>query len=94
MQANYSDNLATASFLFDSIVFVTLVEGDTSSIATLSNAFDTVFLGFVITPSNIEFLYLGLVFSAVIMLALLGSMWLRYQNVLKDMDLVEQLAEE
>jgi hypothetical protein len=93
LHLQYSDTLATSSFLFDGIVFVTLVDGDTSVASTLSNAFDTVFLGFVITPNNGEFLYLGLAFSAVIMLMLLGSMWLRYRNVLKDIELVEQLAE-
>jgi len=92
--AQYSDTLATTDFLYDNLVFVTMVDGDTSSITTLANAFDTVFLGFVITPDNSEYLYLGLTFASVIMLALLGSMWLRYKNVQKDMALLEELRDE
>ena len=97
VQANHEgDNgsITTASFLFDDIVFVTMLRGSNDITSTLSNAFDTVFLGFVILPNNSEYLYLGLTFAAVIMLVLIGSMWLRYRNILKDMELVEQLAEE
>lgn len=96
VQASYEvgdSSITTTSFLFDGVVFVTIVDGADDNAAKLSNAFDTVFLGFAITPDNAYYLYLGLTFSAVIMLMLLGSMWLRYQNVLKDMALVEQLAE-
>lgn len=94
LHAQYSDTLETGAFLYDGIVFVTLVQGDLSPITSLSNAFDTVFLGFVITPDNSQYLYLGLTFASVIMLALLGSMWFRYRNLQKDMALVEQLKEE
>lgn len=97
IQANHEtddSSITTASFLFDGVVFVTMVEGHDDIAVKLSNAFNTVFLGFAITPDNGYYLYLGLTFAAVIMLALLGSMWLRYQNVLKDMALVEQLAED
>lgn len=94
IEAEYDDNLMTASYLFNGIIYVTLVDGNLDSIAQLSNDFDSVFLGFVITPDNSEFLYLGSAFSAVIMLALLGSMVLRHRNLQKDLQMIEQLAEE
>lgn len=94
VEATYENDITTASYLFDGIVYVTILEGNPDITAELSDAFDSVFLGFVITPDNSEFLYLGLAFSAIIMLTLIGSMALRYQNIKKDMLVVEQLAEE
>jgi hypothetical protein len=91
--AEYPNSLATASYLNDNIVYVTLVDGDSSIAPELSNAFDTVFLGFVITPNNSEYLYLGLAFASSIMLILVGSMWLRYRSLQKDLQTLEQLAE-
>lgn len=92
--AEYQNDSATASYLNDSIVYITLVQGDAALAPQLSNAFDTVFLGFVITPNNSEYLYLGLSFSAGIMIILLGSIWLRQQNLKKDLETIEQLAKE
>ena len=94
LEATYENDITTASYLFDGIVYVTIVDGNPDITAELSDAFDSVFLGFVITPDNSEFLYLGLAFSAIIILTLIGSMALRYQNIKKDMLVVEQLAEE
>lgn len=94
LEATYENDITSASYLFDGIVYVTIVDGNPDITAELSDAFDSVFLGFVITPDNSEFLYLGLAFSAIIILALIGSMALRYQNIKKDMLVVEQLAEE
>ena len=73
---------------------MTLVEGNAEIATELSDAFDSVFLGFVITPDNGEFLRLGLIFASAIMLILIGSMFLRYRNIKKDMLVIEQLAEE
>lgn len=94
LEAIYDNDITTASYLFDGIVYVTIIDGNADITAELSDAFDSVFLGFVITPDNSEFLYLGLAFSAIIMLVLIASMVLRYQNIKKDMLVVEQLAEE
>lgn len=94
IEASYSNDIMTASYLFDGIVYVTAVQGSVDVAAELSDAFDTVFLGFVITPDNGEYLRLGLIFSAGIMLVLLGSMFLRYQNLKKDLLVIEQLAED
>lgn len=94
LEATYENDITSASYLFDGIVYVTIVDGNPDITAELSDAFDSVFLGFVITPDNSEFLYLGLAFSAIIMLTLIGSMALRYQNIKKDMLVIEQLAEK
>lgn len=94
LEAIYDNDITTASYLFDGIVYVTIIDGNADITAELSDAFDSVFLGFVITPDNSEFLYLGLAFSAIIMLVLIASMVLRYQNIKKDMLVVEQLAED
>lgn len=89
--AEYENTISTASYLNDNIVYVTMVRGDASLAPVLSNAFDTVFLGFVITPENTEYLLLGLGFTGGILLLLLGSMWLRYRNLQKDLQTLEQL---
>lgn len=94
IEAEYANGVTTASYFFDGIIYVTLVEGNGELAADLSNAFDSVFLGFVITPDNIEFLYLGLLFSGGTLLALLGSMFLRYQNIRKDRRVLAQLEAE
>jgi hypothetical protein len=91
--SDYENGPATAAYLNDNIIYVTLVEGDSSLAPELSNAFDTVFLGFVITPNNSEYLYLGMAFAGSIMLILVGSMWLRYRSLQKDLQTLEQLAE-
>jgi hypothetical protein len=91
--SEYEDNIATASYLKNDIVYVTVLEGNPSLATELSNAFDTVFLGFVITPNNSEYLYLGLGFAGGIMLILIASIWLRYRNLHKDLQMIEQLSE-
>ncbi|MEO1290809.1 MAG: hypothetical protein AAFV93_23980 [Chloroflexota bacterium] len=93
IESSYDNDLTTASYYYtrENIIYVTVVEGNADIAAELSDAFDSVFLGFVITPDNVEFLYLGLAFSVGIMLALIGSMWLRHQNLKKDMQVLEQL---
>ncbi|GAB5493984.1 MAG: hypothetical protein Phog2KO_41990 [Phototrophicaceae bacterium] len=94
LEATYDNDITTASYLYDGIVYTTIVQGNSAITAELSDAFDSVFLGFVITPDNIEYLYLGLAFSAAIILVLLGSMVLRYQNIKKDLLILEHLEDE
>lgn len=95
IESTYEGDLTTASYYFtrEDIIYITLVEGDGVIAAELSDAFDSIFLGFVITPDNGEYLLLGLLFSAGIMLALIASMVLRHQNLKKDIQVLEQLAE-
>jgi hypothetical protein len=77
---------------FDDITYATISTGDIESATQLGEAMETVFLGFFITPDNSDYLYMGLAVVAIIFGALIGSMWLRYRNVQKDMALVEELA--
>lgn len=94
VEARYPDERATAAYLYEGIVYVTAVEGDQEHVALLSDAFDSVFLGFVITPDNRQYLYLGLAFAAAIMLILLGSMVWRYRNLQADLRLIDHLADD
>jgi hypothetical protein len=79
---------------FDFITYATIVEGNADIAAELGEAFNSVFLGFFITPDNSQYLFLALTMVAIIFTVLIGSMWLRYRNVQKDMALVEELAEK
>jgi hypothetical protein len=45
-------------------------------------------------PYTADYLYGGLAVIAVIMLVFIGSLYLRFQNVRKDIALAEQLSEE
>jgi hypothetical protein len=77
---------------FDGITYATISTGEINTTARLSEAMETVFLGFFITPDNSNYLYLGLTAVVIIYIALIGSMWVRYRNVQKDMALVEELS--
>jgi hypothetical protein len=94
-QNQYStDNGALSVFAqeFDDITYATISTGDIESATQLGEAMETVFLGFFITPDNSNYLYMGLAAVTIIFGVLIGSMWLRYRNVQKDMALVEELA--
>lgn len=71
-----------------------VVGGDTSGAENIAQAFDIVFLGFFITPNNDEFLYLGLAISLGIFALLIASFVWRYRNAQRDLELIEQLAED
>jgi len=88
-----SPPVTVTGFMFNDIVYATEVSGEASAAGSLAEAFNIVFLGFFITPSNSNFLYLGLAAVAIIFLALLGSMMLRYQNAQKDLKMIEQLSD-
>lgn len=93
-QYDYGDELDAYGLVFRGISFTMLVTGDGSGGAELADAFDTVFLGFFLTPNNDEFLYLGLATSALIMLVLVASLWWRFRNARQDLQLLEQLEEQ
>jgi len=80
-------------FQFGAIAYTLTVTGELSSAAELADAFNTVFLGFFITPANQEYLNLGMATVAVVFVVLIGSMWLRYNSMKKDLRMIEQLAE-
>jgi len=87
------NELAVFALQFDFITYATFADnGETAQ--QLGEAFNTVFLGFFITPDNSNYLYLALSVVTVIYVILIGSMWLRYRNVQIDMALVESLSEQ
>jgi hypothetical protein len=47
-----------------------------------------------VTPATADYLFGGLAVVALIMIAFVGSLIIRYQNTRKDIALAEQLAEE
>jgi hypothetical protein len=77
---------------FDGITYATVSIGNIETATQLGEAMETVFLGFFITPDNSNYLYLALTAVTIIFAALIGSMWVRYRNVQKDMALVEELS--
>lgn len=86
-RASYSveaAEVAAFGLVFGSATYVALTTGDTEAKAAAADAFNTVFLGFFLTPDNSIFLYLGLIVTAVIMLGLIGSMLWRVNNARKD----------
>jgi len=96
-QQNYQwddQPLTVLGMVFGNATYVTIATGDAAAVTDLTNAFNTAFLGFFVTPENNEFLYLGLVGTAIVFLLLIGSLWLRYRNAQKDMQLIEQLQAE
>lgn len=91
----YADG-AIVGFEFEdtTYTYTMQVTGDTSGAEAIAQAFDIVFLGFFITPNNDEYLYLGLAVTFAIFALLIGSFVWRYRNAQKDLQLVEQLADE
>ncbi|MDQ7024114.1 MAG: hypothetical protein Q9P44_01000 [Anaerolineae bacterium] len=96
VQSQYStdagDDLTVFAQELGGITYATITNTDAETATRLGEAIETVFLGFFITPNNSNFLYLGLTMVALIFSVLIGSMWLRYRNVQKDMALVEELS--
>jgi hypothetical protein len=86
--------ITTHSFQFGSTTYVSITDGDTQLSAESADAFATVFLGFFITPVTTNFLWLGLGSTALVFGLLLFSMYWRSRNADKDLELIEQLAEE
>lgn len=88
-----TDERTIAALQFGGITYTLFVTGDVDAVA-LADAFNTVFLGFFITPENDGFLYLGLGVTALIFVVFLGSMWIRQNNAKKDLALIEELARD
>jgi hypothetical protein len=76
------------------ITYATITTSDIATAEQIGEAVETVFLGFFVTPDNTGYLYLGLTMVALIFGALIGSMYLRYRNLQKDMALVKELADK
>jgi hypothetical protein len=86
--------ITTHSFQFGSTTYVSITDGATELSAQSADAFATVFLGFFITPVTTNFLWLGLAATAAVFGGLLFSMYWRARNARKDLELIEQLADE
>lgn len=95
-QVTYPTNatpLNVYGYQFRNYTYLGSVRGDMESIAAL-DAWKTTMLGFFLTPSNKEYLYLGLAASFGIFAVLILSIVWRYRNARKDYELVQQLSEE
>ncbi len=46
------------------------------------------------TPDTVAYLYLGLTVVAIIAISFIGSIVLRYRNLQKDLQVMEQLRDE
>jgi hypothetical protein len=88
------ETVTALGMVFGNATYVTLQQGDTADIAELSNAFNTVFLGFFVTLDTLPYLYLGLAVVLGLFVLLIGSMFLRYRNLQKDIVVIQQLASE
>ncbi|GEM_PF-646920 len=75
-------------------VYVVIENGDEDLINTANKVFFTVFFGWFVTPYNDPYLYLALSAVAIIMIALIASIILRYRNLRKDLALIERLKQE
>lgn len=76
------------------IVYTVIERGDGELIDGVNKMFFTVFLGFFVTPNNDPYLYLGLAVSVGLVLFLVGSMALRYNNLKQDEATLETLRED
>lgn len=81
-------------FVFGNATYTMIVTGGLDERGALTNALNTTFLGFFLTPENQEYLYLGLISVAAIMLVLVGSFYMRYRGAQKDAETLAQLAED
>ena len=45
-------------------------------------------------PQTVNFLYLGLAATALLVVGYIGSLFVRYRNLQKDAELIEQLSDE
>lgn len=86
--------ITTHSFQFGTTTYVSITDGATELSARSADAFATVFLGFFITPVTTNFLWLGLASTAAVFGGLVFSMYWRARNARKDLELIEQLADE
>lgn len=75
-------------------IYAVIQRGEGGAIDTVNRAMYTIIFGFFVTPQNTGFLWLGLAATMGIILLLLFSIYLRYRNAQKDLELIEQLEAE
>lgn len=89
----YGEDATAYGLVFRGISYTTVITGSTDAADDIADAFNTIFLGFFMTPNNDEFLYLGLASVAFILLGLIGSMWWRYRNARQDLQTLSELED-
>lgn len=92
---NYFDATAMG-FVFgnDSYVALALGESEYDLLPELANAYNSTLLGFFITPDNSAYLLLGLAVSIGTLAILAFSIIWRSRNLQKDLDVIQQLADD
>lgn len=71
--------------------YVVLERGPAESLQAVDDAFFTVLLGFFVTPNTGDYLLLGLLVSAIILLGFVASLVLRHRGLQSDLQTIEQL---
>jgi len=74
--------------------FVVIEEGDANKIENVNKAFYTVLFGFFVTPDSASYLYMGLAVTFGFIAIMIITMIVRRSNVVKDAELIRQLAQE
>jgi hypothetical protein len=74
--------------------YVVLERGPADGLQAVDDAFFTVLLGFFVTPNTADYLLLGLIVSAIILLGFVVSLILRHRSLQRDLQTIEQLHRE
>jgi len=74
--------------------YVVIERGDGETLDTVNKALFTALFGFFVTPDNDEYLLLGIVVAAGLVIGLILSMVVRYRNLQKDERLIQQLKQD
>jgi hypothetical protein len=74
--------------------YVVLERGPADGLQAVDDAFFTVLLGFFVTPNTADYLLLGLIVSAIILLGFVVSLILRHRSLQRDLQTIEQLQRE
>ncbi len=86
--------ISILGMVFGNHTYLTFAQGDIEQAPEMSNAFNTTVLGFFVTSDNTEFLYLALAVSFGLLILFGLSLWYRANNLRKDVQVIQQLAED
>lgn len=92
--AGEAGTVTAYGLIFGNATYTILSQGTEEADIAVADAINSMFLGFFITPDNSIYLYGGLAASALVMLVLIGSYYVRQRNALRDLALIEQLSED
>lgn len=93
-ETDEDEEITAFGFVFGNATYTTITTGDPEAKARLADAFNTIFLGFFVTPDNSAFLWLGVVVTLAIIGGLLFSFYWRAASARRDLATIEQLATE